>query len=77
MYNKIISGIATNFRENNKPIQIIINRYLTKLFFNEKSLNFKENNGNSAFIKIDKTIVVIIRKYLFNTKPEKKENSEN
>jgi small nuclear ribonucleoprotein (snRNP)-like protein len=50
-YNPIIKGIDKYCNAIISTKEITKNKYFTKLFFTEYSLNFKENNGNSAFIK--------------------------
>jgi hypothetical protein len=50
-YKMMIIGIEITCREKISKTEIKINRYFIAFFFKENSLNFKENNGNSAFIK--------------------------
>lgn len=48
MYNKIIMGMAENFKNRISRIEIPRNINLTLLSAKEKFLNFNENNRSSA-----------------------------
>ena len=64
----MIRGIDTTLNITIKIKELIKNKYLTILSFNEKLLNFNENKGKSTCINILNTIVMTISVYLFNIK---------
>ena len=62
-YNKMMTGIATNCSTVIKTIDSSIKISSTAFFLIERFLNFSEKSGMSTFIKILKTMVVMIKKY--------------